>query len=144
MKLKDVMTKNVESVAPETCLKDAAEKMRSLDVGVLPVCENDKLVGMITDRDITVRAVAEGRDPNRESVRSAMTQDLCYCFEDEDVEKAAKLMEERQIRRLPVFDRNNRAVGIVSVGDLATRTRDDYLSGEVLERVSEPGQQPTA
>jgi CBS domain-containing protein len=138
MRVKHVMTLNVESIPSDTNLKDAAGMMRSLDVGALPVCENDKLVGMITDRDITVRAVAEGRDPIQSTVRDAMTEDICWCYEDDDVEKVARLMEEKQVRRLPVFDRNNRAVGIVSLGDLATRNRDDRLSGEVLERVSEP------
>ena len=140
MKVKQVMTRNIENIEADTNLKEAASMMRSLDVGALPVCENDKLVGMITDRDITVRAVADGRDPAHSTVRDAMTQDVCWCYEDDDVERAAKLMEDRQIRRLPVFDRNNRAVGILSIGDLATRTRDEHLSGEVLERVSEPGE----
>jgi CBS domain-containing protein len=138
MQLKDVMTRNVEDIPPQASLKEAAEKMRSLDVGALPVCENDKLVGMITDRDIAVRAVAEGQDPNRAKVRDAMTNQMFYCYEDEDVQKAAKLMEEKQIRRLPVFDRSQRVCGIVSLGDIATRTHDEHLSAEVLEQVSEP------
>lgn len=138
MLLRDVMTRHIQDVRPEATLKWAAEAMRSLDVGALPVSDNNRLVGMITDRDITVRAVADGRDPNDAKVRDAMTGELVYCYEDESVERAAKLMEERQIRRLPVMDRGGRLCGIISLGDLATRNRDDRLSGEVLERVSEP------
>jgi CBS domain-containing protein len=138
MQLRDVMTRNVEEIAPEATLMEAAERMRSLDIGALPVCENDKLVGMITDRDIAVRAVADGQDPSRARVRDAMTGQLFYCYEDEDVREAAKLMEEKQIRRLPVFDRSGRVCGIVSLGDIATRVHDERLSGEVLEQVSEP------
>ena len=138
MQLRDLMTRSVQDIPPAATLKEAAEKMRSLDIGALPVCDNNQLVGMITDRDITVRAVADGRDPNQAKVRDAMTGQLAYCYEDEDVQKAVKLMEEKQIRRLPVFDRNQRLCGIVSLGDIATRTHDERLSGEVLEQVSEP------
>ncbi len=140
MKLKDVMSRSVESVDPESTLQDAAQKMRSMDVGALPVCQRDRLVGMITDRDITVRAVAQGEDPKQCCVSDAMTSELIYCFEDEDVEKAAKLMEEKQIRRLAVLDRNHRLCGMVSLGDLATRQRDEHMSAEILEQVSQPNQ----
>jgi CBS domain-containing protein len=138
MQLRDLMTRGVEEIPPQATLREAAQKMKSLDIGALPVCENDKLVGMITDRDIAVRAVAAGQDPNRATVRDAMTEQLFYCYEDEDVEKAAKLMEEKQVRRLPVFDHQMRVCGIISLGDIATRAHDDRLSGEVLEQVSEP------
>lgn len=140
MQLREIMTHEVHAVPPQTSLRHAAQKMKSWDIGVLPVCENDKLIGVITDRDIAVRAVAEGKDPESCSVGNAMTPDLIYCYEDEDVERAAKLMEEKQIRRLPVMDRNHRLVGIVSLGDLATRQRDETLSHEVLEQVSQPNQ----
>ena len=138
MQLRDVMTRDIQDIAPEATLKDAAETMRSLDVGALPVCENDRVIGMLTDRDIAMRAVADGRDPNQTRVRDAMTGELIYCYEDDSIESAVKLMEEKQIRRLPVMDREQHLCGIVSLGDLATRIRDDRLSGEVLERVSEP------
>jgi CBS domain-containing protein len=133
------MTRKVENVGPDATLVEAARKMRSLDVGALPVCQGDRMIGMVTDRDIAVRAVADGCDPNVTAVRQAMSDEPVFCYEDETVESAAALMERKQIRRLPVFDRNKRAVGIVSLGDLAVRNRDDRLSGEVLERVSEPG-----
>jgi CBS domain-containing protein len=134
------MTRQVEGVAPGATLQDAAQKMRSMDIGVLPVCQDDQLVGMITDRDIAVRSVAQGQDPGAAQVCDAMTQDLVFCYEDEDVEKAARLMEQRQIRRLPVLDRNRRLAGIVSLGDLATRQGNDQLSAGVLEQVSQPNQ----
>jgi CBS domain-containing protein len=138
MLLREVMTRNIQEIPPEATLQDAAERMKSLDVGALPVCANDKLIGMLTDRDIAIRAVAAGRDPKSTRVSDAMTPDVCYCFDDDDIEEAAKLMEDRQIRRLVVMDHNKQAVGIVSLGDLATRTHDDQLTGEVLECVSEP------
>jgi CBS domain-containing protein len=140
MQLRDVMTRRVEGVAPGMTLQEAAQRMRSMDIGVLPVCQNDQLIGMITDRDIAVRSVADGQDPTAAHVSDAMSQDLVFCYEDEDVERAARLMEQRQIRRLPVLDRNRRLAGIVSLGDLATRQRDDQLSAAVLEQVSQPNQ----
>jgi CBS domain-containing protein len=135
-----MMTAKIEDIPADATLMQAALKMKLLDIGAIPVRENDRLVGMITDRDIAVRAVAEGRDPNRVPVREAMSRDICFCYEDQSVESAAKLMEEKQIRRLPVFDRSERAIGIVSLGDLAVRNHDDRLSGQVLERVSKPSQ----
>ena len=140
MRLRDVMTARIEDIPADATLMQAAEKMKLLDIGALPVRENDRLVGMITDRDIAVRAVAEGRDPQKMPVREAMSRDICFCYEDESVESAAKLMEEKQIRRLAVFDRSQRPIGMVSLGDLAVRNHDDRLSGKVLERVSKPSQ----
>ena len=140
MLLRDMMTASIEDIPADATLMQAAEKMKLLDIGAIPVRENDRLVGMITDRDIAVRAVAEGRDPKKVPVREAMSRDICFCYEDQSVESAAKLMEEKQIRRLAVFDRSQRAIGIVSLGDLAVRNHDDRLSGEVLERVSKPSQ----
>ena len=138
MQVKDVMTRGAECVRPEATLQEAAQKMKSLDVGPLPVCDNDRLVGMLTDRDITVRAVAEGKDPRATRVRDAMTEGISYCFEEDDVADAARLMKEKQIRRLLVLDRNKRLAGIVSLGDLAVETGDEHLAGQTLERVSQP------
>lgn len=140
MQLKDVMTRGVEVVPPDTMLKEAAEKMRKLDVGPLPVCDGERLLGMLTDRDITVRAVAEGCNPTTTKVREVMTPDIIYCFEDQDVREAARLMENHQIRRLPILSREKRLVGIVSLGDLAVGTGDQKLAGKVLEQVSEPAE----
>jgi CBS domain-containing protein len=141
MKLKDIMTSKPECIRPDTTLQEAARKMRDLDVGPLPVCgDDDRLAGMITDRDITVRAVAEGKDPTTTRVREVMTQEIIYGFEDQDVEEAARIMKERQVRRLVVLNRDKRLVGIVSLGDLATESGDRQKSGEVLQDVSEPAQ----
>jgi CBS domain-containing protein len=140
MKLQDVMSRNVEVVRPDATIQEAARKMAQLNVGPLPVCDGERLVGMVTDRDITVRATAAGRDPKTTPIREAMTDKVIYCFEDQDVREAAQLIEEKQIRRLPVLNRDKRLVGIVSVGDLAVRTHDKGLTGEVVERVSGPAQ----
>ncbi len=139
MHLREIMTPSVETVRPDSPLREAAQKMKSLDVGSLPVCDNRKLLGILTDRDITIRAVAEGRDPAATKVKDTMTPELIYCFDDQSLEEAAQLMERHQIRRLPILDRSHDLVGIVSLGDLAVRNRNDRLSGEVLEEVSEPG-----
>jgi CBS domain-containing protein len=140
MQLKEIMTRGIDVIPPEATLKEAAEKMKNLDVGPLPVCDGERLVGMLTDRDITVRAVAAGRDPSTTKVRDAMTPEVVYCFEDQSVEEAAKLMEEKQIRRLPVLNRNKWLVGIVSLGDLAVDAGDRQLAGEVLGQVSDPAE----
>jgi CBS domain-containing protein len=138
MKLSDVMTPNPEVVAPETRLSDAAAMMRKLDIGVLPVTQDGRLLGIVTDRDITVRATAEHKSPDKTAVRDVMTRDAACCHEDEDVREGARLMEERQIRRLPIVDREEHLIGIVSLGDIAVNA-GRKLSGEVLEKVSEPG-----
>lgn len=119
MHVKDVMSHDVEIVAPDEPVAQAAMKMRDLDIGFLPVGENDRLVGMITDRDIAVRAVAEGKDPKNCKVRDAMTHEVLYCFEDQDTSEAAELMSKHQIHRLPILNRSKRLIGILSVGDLA-------------------------
>ena len=138
MKIKDVMTKSVETVRPDQTLQEAASRMKSLDVGPMPVCENDRLVGMLTDRDIVVRAAADGRDVRTTKVREAMTPDVVVCSEDDDVREAAKTMKDRQIRRLVVVDGQKRVAGIVSLGDIAVDTSDEKMSGRVLEEVSKP------
>jgi len=139
MQVKDVMTRGAQCVGPDDTLQQAARKMKDLDVGPLPVCDHDKLAGMLTDRDIVVRAVAEGRDPATTRVRDVMTPGVCACFEEDDIGEAAKLMREKQIRRLVVLNRDKRVAGIVSLGDLATETQDERLAGRTLEHVSRPG-----
>jgi len=138
MQVKDIMTREVRCASPDETLQEAARKMKDLDVGPLPVCDNDRLAGMLTDRDITVRAVAEGRDPKTAKVREVMTEGVLACFEDDDVAEAARLMKEKQVRRLVVLSRDKRLAGIVSLGDLAVEAGDKRLSGEALERVSQP------
>jgi CBS domain-containing protein len=140
MQVKDVMTRGAECARPDDTLQEAARRMKDLDVGPLPVCgDNDRLVGMLTDRDIVVRAVAEGLDPRTAKVREAMTEGVTYCFEDDEVAEAARLMKEKQIRRLVVLNRDKRLVGIVSLGDLAVETGGDrQVAGKTLEGVSQP------
>jgi len=139
MRVSEVMTRTPECIAPTATVHDAAGRMKKLDVGSLPVCDNDRLVGLITDRDIALRSVASGRDPRTDPVRDVMTAGIIYCFEDQDASEAAQLMSEKQIRRLPVLDRDKRLVGIVSLGDLATEARDEKVAGDALKEISEPG-----
>ena len=138
MQLSDIMTANPVVLGPDTVLREAAQKMRELDSGVMPVGENDRLVGMLTDRDITVRATADGKAPNTTPVRDVISSEVIYCFADDDVEVAARKMEEHQIRRVIVLNRDKRLVGIASLGDLAVHAPTDRLAGEVTEAVSEP------
>jgi len=138
MQVKEIMTRGVETILPDAPLQEAAEKMRALDIGPLLVCDSNRLVGLITDRDLAVRATAEGRDPYSTTVREVMSEDVVFTFEDDDVGHAAQMMEDKQIRRLAVLDRNKRLVGIVSLGDLAVHTGDERTAGKTLEKVSEP------
>jgi len=141
MQVHEVMTQGVECARPNDSIAAAAQRMRELDVGVLPVCgDHDRLVGMITDRDITIRATAGCCDPGGTCVRDIMTPNLIYVFEDQDVTEAAQLMKENQIRRLVVLNHDKRLVGIVSLGDLAVDTRDEEMAGATLEAVSEPAE----
>lgn len=132
------MTPDVQCVRPDDSLIEAACVMRQLDVGVVPVCGNDdKVAGMLTDRDIAIRAVAEGRDPRDTRVKEVMTPGITYVWDDQDIDEAVRLMEQHQIRRLPVMNRNQRLVGIVSLGDIAVDASAG-LSGEALKEVSQP------
>jgi len=132
------MTRSVEVIAPDASLRDAAARMRDLDLGALPVCDGARLLGVLTDRDITVRAAADGQDPNLARASEVMSPDVVYCFEDDLVEDASRLMEEKQIRRLVVVSRDKDLVGMLSLGDVALNTGDESLAGQALERVSEP------
>ncbi len=138
MQVKEIMTCNIETISSDANLVEAAQKMKSLEVGALPVWENDKLIGMITDRDITIRGVADGKNPSSTSVKEIMTSDVCCCFEEDDIHKAAKMMEEKSIHRLLVVNSNNEPVGFVSLSDFAVKSHDEHLTYEVLERISEP------
>src|SRR5579871_852234 len=140
MQVKDVMTPTVECVRPNESVAAAAQKMKDLDVGALPICgDDDRLVGMITDRDITVRATAGCCDPLSTRVRDAMTPGIVYVFDEQDITEAAELMKQNQVRRLPVLNRDKRLIGIVSLGDLALDVHDEEMVGTTLEAVSEPG-----
>jgi CBS domain-containing protein len=140
MDLRDIMTRNVEVVSVGASLRDAARKMKDLDVGLIPVCDGDRLKGVLTDRDITIRATADGRDPAKTKVSEVMSTDLAYCLEDQEVEEAVSVMEARQIRRLPVINQDKRLIGIVSLADIAVHVGDRDLSGETLEEISAPAE----
>jgi CBS domain-containing protein len=139
MKVSDCMTRDPRIVSPDQTIQEAARIMAEMDAGVLPVGENDRLVGMITDRDIAVRAVCAGKGPQTK-ISDAMTREVKYCFEDEDIEHVARNMGNLQVRRLPVMNREKRLVGIVTLGDIATNRRADSESvAETLGSISRAG-----
>ncbi len=140
MDLKDIMSRNVEVVSAGASLRDAARKMKELDVGLIPVCDGDRLKGVLTDRDITIRATADGRDPAKTMVSEIMSTDLAYGREDQEVGEAVSVMEARQIRRLPIVNKDKRLIGIVTLADIAVHYGDRDLSGEALEEVSAPAE----
>ena len=143
MKLSEIMTREVEIIQPDDTLRLAAQKMRDRDIGFLPVCDGESLMGVLSDRDITIRAFADGMDINVMLGRDLMTTPAIYVFDDQDVTEAAKIMGENQIRRLVVLSRDDeRLVGVISLGDLARKGVTD-ISGQVLQRVSEPENQET-
>ena len=138
MKLHEVMTRDVEIIHPEDTLQTAAKKMRDRNIGFLPVCEGDRLIGVLSDRDLIVRALADGADSSAIVGRDLVTSPAIYCFEDQSLDEAAKLMHDNQIRRLVILNRDDkRMVGVISLGDLAINV-DDKLSGDVLQSISEP------
>lgn len=136
--VRDVMTRGVETTAPDATIADVARRMRDLDVGSLPVTDGSRLLGMVTDRDLSVRATAAAKDPNSTRVREVMSPEIAWVFDDEPADAAARVMRERQIRRLPVLDRSDRLVGVVALADLATDLGDDKLKGATLEDISQP------
>jgi CBS domain-containing protein len=139
MNAKECMSKDVRIASPTWSLKEAAKTMKEIDAGFLPVGENDRLVGMITDRDIAIRGIAEGKGP-KAKVRDVMTDEVIYCFEDEDLDAVSVKMADRKVRRLPVLNRDKRLVGVISIGDLAQSPEDDgRRSAAALSGVSTPG-----
>jgi CBS domain-containing protein len=136
MKLKEIMTPTVERLPKEASVQEVAQKMKTLDVGTIPVYDGDRLVGMVTDRDLVLRVMAEGRDAAQTPAHTVMTPEVIYCYEDQSVEEAAEVMERQQIRRLIVLNRDKRLVGIVSLGDLATNRRSKKVAGEALSEIS--------
>jgi CBS domain-containing protein len=137
MKVREAMSRDVRTVRPDESICDAAKTMAEIDAGALPVAANDRLVGMITDRDIAVRAVAEHKGPDT-PVREAMTEEIRYCFDDEDMDDVASNMGDLQVRRLPVVNREKRLVGILSLGDLAT-VEGRGAAGKAVKGISRPG-----
>lgn len=135
MKVRDAMHGKVEWAQPTETVQSLAKRMRELDIGSIPIGENDRLIGMVTDRDIALRAVADGRDPALLTAREVMSKGIVYCRDDEDLEDAVRIMEQKQIRRLPVVDEKKRMVGILSLGDVS-HSASRQLTGEVAAAVS--------
>ena len=136
----EIMTTDVQVVQPQESLRRAASLMQQFDIGALPVCDGERLRGMLTDRDITVHGVAEGLDPDQACVSDVMTEAVEYCTADQDVDDVMRLMGDKQVRRLPVVDSERKLVGIVSLGDLAVRQRGHI--DHTVRAVSEPGNTP--
>jgi CBS domain-containing protein len=136
-RLKDVMSRDVKLVAPETTIREAAQQMRDGDFGMLPVAENDRMIGAISDRDIAIRAIADDKGPAT-TVREVMSEGICWAYEDDSIEQAATIMSERQVRRLPIVNRDKRLVGIVSLGDFAVDSADIEPAAEALSGISQP------
>ncbi len=136
MKVSEVMTRDVHVASPDQTIRDAARMMAELDAGVLPVGEHDRLVGMITDRDIAIRAVARGKPPETR-IRDVMTEDVKYCFDDDDIDNVAGNMADIQVRRLPVVNRDKRLVGILAIADIAAG-EEPLVVGEAVSGISEP------
>jgi len=137
MKVCDCMSRDVQIANPNQSIREAAQMMARIDSGVLPVGDNDRLVGVITDRDITIRAVAEGKAPTTK-VGEVMSHEVLYCFEDQDLEDIAQNMAEMKVRRMPVVNRDKRLVGIISLGDVARR-EDARTTGQAVSDISEHG-----
>ena len=136
MKVREAMHRGAQWVSPETTVPELARLMREHDIGAIPIGDDDRLIGMVTDRDIVCRALADGRDPRTVTARQIMTPGIVFCRDDEELDDAARIMEQKQIRRLPVIDGNKRMVGVLSLGDLAESGSRD-LGGEVLHAVAE-------
>src|SRR5690606_32854707 len=139
MKVSEIMSRDVRVANPRQTIRDAAAIMSEIDAGIVPVGENDRLVGMITDRDIAIRAVANGKGPET-PIAEVMTRDVKYCFEDEDCERVLDNLGDLQIRRVPVVSRDKHLVGILSLGDLANQSANGH-AGAALAEISRPGGQ---
>lgn len=135
MVVKDAMSKKPVYLAPNATIKEAAENMIKLDCGFIPVGENDRLVGTVTDRDIVIRATGKGKDASTQ-LKDVMSENVLYCFEDDDIKTAAENMSKNQIRRLVVLDKDKRLTGVLSLGDVARKTPDEKISGEAIEAIS--------
>ncbi len=136
-KLSEVMTRNVQIISPEATIREAAQQMRGGDFGMLPVGEDDRMIGAISDRDIAIRAIAEGKDSTTR-VRDVMSDGIVWAYDSDSVEDAARIMSEHQVRRLPVVDGDKRLVGIVALGDFAIDSSDIAPAAEALAEISRP------
>ena len=138
MKVREIMSSPVKQISSSAMVSEAADKMKTFDVGALPILEDNKIVGMLTDRDIVVRTIAMDMDPKMTVIKDIFTPEVLCCFEEDDISTAAKIMEDNQVRRLVVLDNEKTVVGMISLGDLALKTSNDHLAYEILERVCEP------
>lgn len=138
MKVKEIMSSPVETISADATVTQAAEMMKFFNVGVLPVEQEDKIAGTITDRDITIRIVARKLDPQNTPVNRVMTAEPVCCSEDTDMQEATKMMEDKKIHRLLVLGSNNEVIGVLSIGDIARKMKDEHILHEVMERICEP------
>jgi CBS domain-containing protein len=136
VKVKDAMHKGVTWVGPDAKISELAKMMRDEGIGSIPIGENDRLIGMVTDRDIAIKGFADGKDVSAMTARDVMTGPILYCRAEEELDDAARIMEDHQVRRLPVIDENKRMVGMLSVGDIASSSNREFL-GEVVQTVAE-------
>ena len=137
MNVSEIMTTNVATAEPDTTLEEVATMMKDENVGAIPVVDDEELLGIITDRDIVVRCIAEGKDPSEVEVEEILSEELETISPDDDVRRAAEIMQRKQIRRLPVCDEDGKLVGMLSIGDIAVKQSNDNVSGETLEQVSQ-------
>jgi CBS domain-containing protein len=135
MKIREIMTTNVECVSPGTGIHDLADKMKTLDVGFIPICENDRLVGTVTDRDIVIRGIAGGKDFDGLKASDIMTNQIFWCFEDDDVKDVAEQMRDKEVRRMLILSKDKRLVGVVSIGDISKV--EEKESGKTLKDITE-------
>lgn len=140
MLIEEIMTPTVEVIRSDASLQEAAIKMRDLNIGSLPVCDGNQLQGMITDRDIAVRAIAENRNPVHTQVKEIMTTDLYYCFQDQPLQEAAGMMQRHQIRRLPIVNHDKKLVGIIALGDISVDVENPKLAAATLDHILEPAE----
>jgi CBS domain-containing protein len=137
MKISKCMTRDVQLANPNQTIREAAKMMADIDAGVLPVGENDRLVGMITDRDIAIRAVAKGKSPDTK-IGEVMSDEVLYCFDDQEIEEVSRNMADIKVRRLPVLNRNKHLVGIVSLGDLSKK-QEPAVTAKAVSNITKPG-----
>ena len=137
MKIHEIMTRNVDCVAPSLPISIVAEKMRDRDIGFVPVCEHGRVVGTVTDRDITIRSVAQGRDPRLAPVSEVMTVTVFHCYEEDDVDVVALAMQQNDVRRMLIFNRDEQLVGVVSLGDIAKTAGEQQMAGETLGDIAD-------
>jgi|SRR5947208_11739284 len=135
MKVREIMTTNVECLSPDAGVTELANKMKTLDVGFIAVCENDRLVGTVTDRDIVIRCIAGGKNVSTCKATDIMSKDIFWCFDDDDVKDVARRMSEKEVRRMLILNKDKRLVGVVSIGDIAKV--EEKESGKALKNITD-------